>query len=123
MEYQITIHSDLKYIEIMTKGFLDKDSSLDMAKTISKTMRHHRIKNALIDHRNVTNVSGEVTEIYDRPKLFSLIGVIFGIRMAVIIKSDHIEHFRFLETVCLNQGYNYTVFYDRSSALEWLLSK
>jgi len=121
MEYEITIHSDDKYIEIITKGVLDKDSSLDMAKTIAKTMKHNRITRALIDHRKVTNVPGSVIEIYERPRIFRIMGVLLGIKIAEIINPDHSNHFKFLETVCINQGYKFSVFYDRSHALEWLL--
>ncbi|MFH1198519.1 MAG: hypothetical protein V1720_22645 [bacterium] len=121
MEWDITIHNDYKYIEVVTKGVADKDGSMDMAKSISETMRRHRITKALIDHRNVTNISGSVLEAYERPKLFKIIGVILGIKIAEIINPDHLEHFKFLETVCLNQGYKFSVYYDRTEALEWLL--
>jgi hypothetical protein len=121
MECEITIHSDYKYIEIVTKGVLDKDSSMDMAKTIAATMRHHKVTRVLIDHRNVTNIPGNVLEVYERPKIFRIIGVLLGIKIAEVINPDHLEHFKFLETVCINQGYKFSIFYDRSNALEWLL--
>ncbi|MCW8850484.1 MAG: hypothetical protein OQJ81_10940 [Melioribacteraceae bacterium] len=60
-------------------------------------------------------------EVYDRPKLFKLIGVILGIKIAEIIKPDHLNHFRFLRTVCINSGFSFAIFYDRENALEWLL--
>ena len=110
MEWEITIHKDHKYIEIITGGVLDKDGSMEMAKTIAETMRHHRITKALIDHRNVSDVSGKIIDVYERPKLFRLIGVILGIKIAEIVNPDHIKHFRFLETVCINRGYKFSVF-------------
>ena len=122
MDWEITIHSDQKYVEIVTKGALDRDGSLEMAKEISKTMRRNRIKRALIDHRNISDVSGEVIDIYERPKIFRIIGVILGIKVAEVINLDHLKHFRFLETVCLNQGFKFSIFHERRNALEWLLS-
>ena len=121
MEWEITIHQDNKYLEIVTKGEVDKDGSLEMAKKIAEIMRQHRFTKALIDHRNVTTISGNVIDIYERPRLFRIIGVILGIKLAAIINPVHVKHFKFLETVSVNQGYKYSVFFDRSNALEWLL--
>ena len=122
MELEIMIHSDLKYIEIVTKGVLDKDTSIDMAKKIAETMRHNRITKALIDHRNAINKSGTVMDVYERPKIFRIVGMILGVRIAEVINPDQSGHFKFSETVCLNQGYRFLVFYDRKKALEWLLA-
>ena len=122
MEWEIIIHQDYKYVEIVTKGVADNQGSMDMAKSIAETMRHHRITKALIDHCNVTSVSGSAVEVYERPKLFKIIGVLLGIKIAEVINPDHLAHFKFLETVCINQGYKFSVFFDRPAALEWLLS-
>jgi hypothetical protein len=123
MDWVITIEEKNKFIEVITKGIADKDGSMEMAKTIAETLRHHRITKAIIDHRNITGISGEVIDVYERPNLFRLIGVIFRIKLAAIINPDHTEHFKFLETVSINHGYKYSVFYDRTSALKWLLEK
>lgn len=123
MEWEIIIHNDRKYIEIITRGFLDKDSSMDMAKTIAETMRSHRFTKALIDHRNISDVSGNVVDVYERPKLFRIIGVVLRVRIAEIIHPDHSRHFTFLETVMRNQGYKFSIFYERQPALEWLLDQ
>ena len=121
MEYVIKIHKEEKYVEVVTKGVADNDSSLSMAKTIKETMQQHRITRALIDHRNIESVSGKIIDIYDRPKLFRIIGVILNIKIAEIIKPDHVKHFSFFETVCFNQGFKLSIFQEKIPALEWLL--
>ena len=83
-------------------------------------MRSNRLTRALIDHRNISSVSGEVAEIYERPKLFKLIGVLLGIRIAEIISPEHVKHFEFFETVCVNRGFRVAVFRERDEALSWL---
>ena len=123
MEWDITLHRENAYIEVVTKGMADHESSLEMAKAIAKTMRTNRYTKVLIDHRNIEKVSGKVVEIYERPKMFKIIGVILGIKIAEIIKPDHLEHFRFLETVCINRGYKFSIFYDKAAALNWLLER
>jgi hypothetical protein len=121
MEWKIVINDEDRYVEVTTSGIADKDGSLDMAKAITHTMRTNRITKALIDHRNVVSVMGGTVDIYDRPKLFKIIGAILRIKIAEIIKPEHLEHFKFFETVCVNQGYQISVFQDKEKALAWLL--
>ena len=121
MEWEIIVHRDQKYIEVITGGVADTDSSLNMAKTIAKTMKKNRVTRALIDHRNIEKVSGSTVDIYERPKLLRMIGLTLGIKIAEIINAEHEKHFKFLETVCVNRGYRFTIFYERTPALEWLL--
>lgn len=121
MDWEIKIDKDQKLLEIITSGLLDKNSSLEMAKVIAKTMKKNRLKRALIDHRNVTELSGEIIDIYERPKLFRIIGMFLGIKIAEIINPEHTDHFKFLETVCLNRGFRFSIFFDKPAALSWLL--
>jgi hypothetical protein len=121
MEWTITIKEDNQYVEIVTIGVADRDGTLDMAKAIAIAMGKNKIKKALIDHRNINSVSGETVEVYQRPKQFEEIGVIRGIKVAEVVKPEHSEFFNFLETVCKNRGYNFSIFNDQKSALEWLL--
>ena len=121
MNWKIVVHDEDKYIEVVTSGIADRDGSLNMAKDITHTMRTNRIIKALIDHRNVESVIGDSTDVYQRPKLFRLIGVILRIKIAEIINPEHLEHFIFLETVCLNQGFQLSIFQDKDKALAWLL--
>jgi hypothetical protein len=121
MEWKIVINDEDRYVEVTTSGIADKDGSLDMAKAITHTMRTNRITKALLDHRNVVSVMGDTVDIYDRPKLFRIIGVILRIKIVEIIKPEHLEHFKFFETVCVNQGYQISVFQDKEKALAWLL--
>jgi hypothetical protein len=120
MEWEITIFK--KYIEISTKGIADKDSSMAMAKAITNEMRKNKITKALIDHRNLESVTGNVFDIYERPKILRFIGAILRIRIAEIVQPKHREHFKFLETVCVNQGFQLFIFQEKDQAIKWLLS-
>ncbi len=121
MEWNIVIHNEEKYVEIVTRGVVDGDSTIDMAKAIAQTMRSNRLIKALIDHRNVVNVIGGTSGTYSRPKIFRLIGLTLGIKIAEIIRPEHEGHFRFFESVCHNQGYRLSVFQEKDKALAWLL--
>jgi hypothetical protein len=121
MDWKILVNDEFKYVEVITGGIADKDESLNMAKAITHVMKTNRITKALIDHRNLESVTGNIFDIYDRPGLFRIIGIILRIKIAEIIKSEHLEHFKFLETVCVNQGYRMAAFQEKEKALAWLL--
>jgi hypothetical protein len=121
MEWEFILHTDDKYVEVITHGVADINGSMKMAQEISTTMKQHRFVNALIDHRNIIEVSGSVADVYERPKFFRLIGVILGIKIAELIKPDHSKHFKFFETVCVNRGFKFSVFYEKEDALKWLI--
>ena len=122
MEWNIIIHDEEKYLEVVTSGMVDSEGTIDMAKAIALTMKSHRLRKALIDHRNVVNVTGGATGTYNRPKIFRFIGLTLGIKIAEIIRPEHEGHFRFFESVCINQGYRLSVFQDKDNALTWLLT-
>lgn len=122
MEWNIVMHDKDRYVEVITSGIADKDSSLKMACAIAHTMRTHRVTKVLIDHCNIEGVAGTTIDIYDRPAVFKLIGILLSIKIAEIINPEHWEHFRFFETVCRNRGYQLSVFEDKDKALKWLLA-
>lgn len=76
MELNIKKHDEDGYVEIVTSGLADQNSSLNMAHAIAYTMRTHRITKVLIDHRNIEDVVGKNFDIYHRTKRFRLMGVI-----------------------------------------------
>ncbi len=122
MEWQIILHVEDKYIEVITGGVADRDGSLNMAKAITQIMRTRRISKVLIDHRQIESIAGSTLDVYDRPRTFRLIGALLRIKIAEIIRPEHAEHFKFFETVCVNQGYRFAVFQDKDAALAWLLA-
>jgi hypothetical protein len=121
MEWTITLNEEKQYVEIVTSGIADKEGSLRMAKAISTALRKMKIEKVLIDHRNVSEASGGTLEIYQRPMDFKEMGIVPNVRIAEVVKPEHKEVFSFLETVCVNFGYIFSIFHDRNSALEWLI--
>lgn len=122
MEWNLVIHDKDRYLEVVTSGIVDSDGTVDMAQAIAKTMKSNRLTKALIDHRNVVNVLGSTLATYNRPKILRFIGLTLGIKLAELIRPEHENHFKFFETVCFNQGYKLSVFYDKENALTWLLT-
>ena len=113
MEWTITPHEEDQYAEIITRGVADRNGSLDMAKAIAIAMSEHKIKKAFIDHRNIDSVSGRTGEVYQRPKQLQEMGVVSGLKIAEVVKPEHKEFFSFLETVCINRGFDFAIFIDQ----------
>lgn len=120
MEWTIVVNEEHQYVEVMTRGIADKDSSLNMAKAILNETKTRQIKKILIDHRNLEHVSGSTIENYERPQLLKDSGAAPGVRIALIVKPAHWEHFRFFETVCVNHGFLVSIFHDKEKAMSWL---
>lgn len=122
MEWTITLDEENRYAEIITSGIADKDGSLEMAKAIASTLQNNKWRKILIDHRNISAVKGSTIEVYNRPEQLKAMGVIYSVLIAVVVRPEHSDFFTFLETVCVNRGFSFSIFFDRKLALEWLLS-
>ena len=120
MEWKISFLSDQQIVVIETSGVADETSSLEMAKSISKTMMQYKATRCLIDHSALISVSGGSVEIYYRPQVLSKTGISSEVRIAEVVLPAHKEHFGFLEYVCRNNGFDFRVFEDRVSAIQWL---
>ncbi len=120
MEWKVSFLSDQQIVVIETSGVADEKSSLEMAKSISKTMAQYETKRCLVDHSAITSVSGSSAEIYYRPQKLSKIGIPSKIKIAEVVLPAHREHFGFLNSVCLYFGFSFRVFDDREAAIQWL---
>lgn len=120
MEWSIVVNEEHQCVEVVTRGIADKDSSLNMAKAILNETKTCQLKKILIDHRNLEHVTGSTMEIYERPKLLKESGAVPGVKIALIVKPEHWEHFKFFETVCVNQGLLFSLFQDKEKAMAWL---
>jgi hypothetical protein len=120
MEWKNSFLSDQQIVVIETSGVADETSSLEMAKSISQTMMQYQATRCLIDHSALTSVSGGSVEIYYRPQGLSKTGISSEVKIAEVVLPAHKEHFGFLEYVCRNNGFNFRVFEDRVSAIQWL---
>jgi hypothetical protein len=120
MEWTISFLSDQQIVIIQTHGVADETSSLEMARNISKTMAEYKVMRCLIDHSAIKSVSGNVSKIYYRPQELREIGIPFKVKIAEVVLPAHTEHFDFLETVCRNRGFDFRIFSDQESAIQWL---
>ncbi len=107
---------------VKTGGEADANSSGAMVMPIMKFMKKHACTRCLIDHRELSFVTGKTIDIYQRPDTIRNTGIPMKVKIAAVIQEAHQPHFRFLETVSQNSGLNYRIFYDQEQAREWLLA-
>jgi hypothetical protein len=120
MKFDVSFNAENQLAEIITYGIMDTTNSMEMAKAIFTALDQYKAYKILIDQRNIESVSGTISEIYSRPKEFKEIGVIQQVKIAEIIKHEHEKHFKFLELVLVNRGFNISLFFEKETALEWL---
>ncbi len=122
MNWEITFNSGKQYLGVTTSGIAGTENTIKMAKAIAEECRRLKNTRVIIDHSKIEDVNGSMPDIYTRPKELHNIGVPVIMRIAVVIRQEHSEHFKFLELVLKNQGFNYALFYKKDLALDWLLS-
>jgi hypothetical protein len=120
MEWTVFLLTDQPVVVIQTSGVADDASSVEMAKSISKTMAKYKVTRCLIDHSGLSSVSGG-TGVYYRPNFLFRLGIPIKLKIAEVVLPAHKDHFAFLETVCRNRGINFSVFNDRETAIQWLI--
>ncbi|HNY51504.1 MAG TPA: hypothetical protein PLV50_09085 [Smithella sp.] len=120
MEWNIVVNEEHQCAEVTTRGIADKDRSLNMAKSIINEVKTRQIRKILIDHRNLEDVIASTLEIYDRALLLKDSGAATAVKIALIVKPEHFEQFKFFETVCVNRGFLISIFQDKEKAMTWL---
>jgi hypothetical protein len=120
MTWNIVTHHEEAFVEVITSGLADAEGSLAMARALAQQMQASRVTSALVDHSSIDAVAGTTIQIYERPSSLRALSDGVGIRIAEVVRPEHREHFRFLETVCVNQGWRFAVFEARDEAMAWL---
>jgi hypothetical protein len=119
MEWTIVIHEN--YTEVITTGIADDNGTQAMAKAMAIQLSKTKTNRVLMDHRQITSVVGSISGTYKRQGEFKGFGVPKQIKIAEIVNQTHMHFFSFLKTLLKNIGYNVEIFFDKETALTWLL--
>ena len=120
MEWTTSFLPDQRIVVIQTRGAADDASSLEMAKSLAKTMAQYKATRCLVDHSAISSVSSSPVEMLYRPRKLVGIGTPSEIKIAEVVPPAHKEHFGSLETVCQRFGFMFRTFDDQESAIQWL---
>lgn len=124
MPYTIKFLEDKKIVIIENIGTI---SSEEFEKQSIEALELGKNKNTSWFLADSTQIAGKITtlELLDFPNMYERIGAPKTTKLAVVIPEDSIvqENIKFLETVCLNRGWQVKIFETKDLAVEWLLKK
>lgn len=124
MPYTIHFLEDKRIVIIENIG---KISSEEFEKQSVEALELGRNKNTSLFLADSTQIAGRITplELLDFPDMYERIGAPKTTKLAVIIPENLIvqENIKFLETVCLNRGWQVKIFETKDLAIDWLIKK
>ncbi|MFN8383412.1 MAG: hypothetical protein U0V02_15825 [Anaerolineales bacterium] len=122
MNWQFLHNAADKILVLKTDGVLDLSSANRMRTEGIELIRKNNYQCCLIDHSQAEGIKLSTLEIYDLPKRYKELNVPYGFRLAVVVPDVMRVDLNFYETVCRNNGYLVSIFFDKESAIKWLKS-
>ncbi len=120
MQWQMYYDEKEKIVYTKTTGVLNISDASVMRDEGIALIRKHGCLLVLLDHSELVGDALTTMDIYDLPKMYRALGVPRELRMALVVPARFMDNLKFYETVCHNNGYSISVFFDRAAALEWL---
>lgn len=122
MKWEFLHNTIDKILVIKTEGVLDLPSANRMGAEGWKVLKEHGYLRCLLDHSKAEGISLSTIDIYSLPKKYKELDIPYNFRMAVVVPNVMREDLAFYETVCQNNAYSVSIFFDHESALSWLKS-
>ena len=122
MNWKISHNTIDKILVIKTEGVIDIATANAMRADGVEQIRKHGYLRCLLDHSDAKEYTLSTLDIYTLPKKYKELGIPYNFRMALVVPENLRKDMRFFETVCRNNGYLASVFFDMDSALAWLKS-
>lgn len=122
MKWKFSHNTADNILTVKTEGILDIDSANAMRNEGAELIKQHGYLRCLLDHTNVEGITYSTLDIYLMPKRYAELNIPHNFRMAVVVTDKLITDLRFYETVCRNNGYSVSVFFNYEEALAWLMS-
>ncbi len=122
MKWHISHNATDGILVIKTEGVIDLIAATAMRNEGAEQIRKHGYLRCLLDHSQAKEYTLSTLDIYSIPKKYNELGIPHNFRMALVVPEHLREDLDFFETVCRNNGYFASVFFDQASALAWLKS-
>lgn len=120
MNSTITHDTENHILIIKTQGRLTLEGANQLRKEGAEEIHKHGYLRCLLDHSELEEYSLSTVDIYNIPKRYAELGIPHNFRLALVVPCHLRDDLNFYETVCRNNGYFASVFFDRESALTWL---
>jgi hypothetical protein len=120
MQWEFKFHPEENYLEVRIKGKVSSENLNKMSQEAFLKMRERQCSSWLLDYTEVEEFQIDFTDVYDKPKDVSRLGIVQNLKTGILIDKKDTEQFKFGENVFRNRGFNTKVFSDRKSAIEFL---
>ncbi len=120
MKWQMTYNETENTVIIKTSGVLETASATTMRNEGWEFIKQHGCLRCLLDHSDLEGYLLQTLDIYNIPKIYKEIGIPHSFRMAVIVPKILMKDLYFYETVCRNNGYFVSLFFEQEDAWNWL---
>ncbi|MCB9134351.1 MAG: hypothetical protein H6636_02925 [Anaerolineales bacterium] len=122
MPWNTTLNLAQKMIIIQTWGTFKLEDANRMRNEGAALIRQHGLLQGLLDHSQLEAYTLQTMEIYELPKRYQELGISHRFKLAVVVPEMLRRDMAFYETVCRNNGYLVSVFFEQGEALAWFLS-
>ena len=120
MPLKIRYLEDEKIIHLISEGII----TFETIKQAAILQAKYSVKYDTLKWLNTISPIGSIVSIFDLyriPELFHILGVDKKTKLAIVSNDGNDKkRARFVETVCLNSGYNLKIFKHENEAKEWL---
>jgi len=121
------VSSEISYMDegIVRVRLAGPQTLADYRKQTKKVLRLVRSRNVnliLVDDQRAQNMASTL-ELFAMPAMYEELGAPRSAKVAIVMPQDSpsAADIRFLETVCVNRGFNVKIFGTEPAAIEWLL--
>lgn len=119
MPYAIKLNNDR--VEVVHAGRLGISELTEARQQAADALARNSMTRMLVDLRDADMSSVSVTDAFKfNATHHTVLGQVAGLRIASLVRPEHLQISRFSETVALNRGMEYRVFATVDGAVEWL---
>ncbi len=121
MVWEISYSTHKRAVIIKTRGDIPYDDLPDQFQEAARLAQEVQTSLFLFDDTEL-HINVSTLDILEIPQLVFATGIPRSSRIAVVIspEENRIDNYKFLETVCVNQGLNVKIFATHAEAFAWL---
>ena len=121
MVTSVRVEDQAKYVEVIHQGAVTLEELEGARREAADQLARHGITRLLIDGRGADISAISDTDTFDFSAAHvSTFKELALLRIALVVHPDHAQLTRFAETVAQNRAVNLRIFFDASSARDWL---
>ncbi len=120
LTWEMTVDISEKTLYVKTVGILDITSATIMRNEGATLIKKHGLLFGMLDHRGLNGDALSTLDIYNLPKRYMELGISHKFKMALVVPKEFLHNLKFYETVCRNNGYSVSIFFDYEKAMMWL---